>query len=155
MAYTMIAERDNRKVRKQRESALIVLANARVMESEGWKVVILDDEGADLDPTEFEARLAQKFSSWYQIKPHQVTAPRLAGGEAEADEFEPETLVAAELAAEEFEAQELGADEFEADESELREVDEADFEDEDSDLNGADLETAEFEDELADIERAK
>src|SRR5581483_1546788 len=55
MAYTMIAERNNQKVRKQRESALIVLANAEVMQSEGWQVVIVDNDGSDFEPRAFEA----------------------------------------------------------------------------------------------------
>ena len=45
MAYKMVAERDDQKVIKERASALIVLANARVWESEGWQVMITDAEG--------------------------------------------------------------------------------------------------------------
>ena len=61
MAYTMIAERNSQKVRKERESALIVLANARVMQSEGWQVVIVDSDGTDFDPRTFEASVAAVF----------------------------------------------------------------------------------------------
>ena len=76
MAYTMIAERNNQKVRKQRESALMVLANAQVMQSEGWQVVIVDNDGSDFEPRAFEASLAERFS-WYQVKPQPVVAPAL------------------------------------------------------------------------------
>lgn len=58
MAYTMVAERDNQKVTKERTSALILLANARVWASEGWQVVITDADGKQLDPGGFEQWLA-------------------------------------------------------------------------------------------------
>ena len=45
LAYTMVAERDDHKVTKERTSALILLANARVWASEGWQVVITDADG--------------------------------------------------------------------------------------------------------------
>src|ERR1700753_4280339 len=98
MAYTMIAERNNQKVRKQRESALIVLANARVMQSEGWQVVIVDEGGSDFEPRAFEASRAERFS-WYQVKPEPDVAPSPVV-ESEDEQFEVEALVAAELEAE-------------------------------------------------------
>ena len=58
MAYTMIAERETQTIRKQRESALIVLANAKAMQSEGWQVVITDQDGKAYAPTEFDQLLA-------------------------------------------------------------------------------------------------
>jgi hypothetical protein len=58
LAYTMVAERDNQKVTKERTSALILLANARVWASEGWQVVITDADGKQLDPAGFEQWLA-------------------------------------------------------------------------------------------------
>lgn len=153
MAYTMIAERDNQKVRKQRESALIVLANARLLESEGWQVVIVDDEGADFDVAEFEAGPAQQVTSWFRAKPQQVEAPATAtdaGIFTEQDEVE--AAIAAELAAEEREARDVTV-------SELREFDEAGFEGpapgaidvadlelEDSEIENLELEDLEFED---------
>jgi hypothetical protein len=154
MAYTMIAERNNQTVRKQRESALIVLANALLLQSEGWQVVIADDNGADLDPRAFEASLARKFS-WYEVKPEPVLAapPSLA---LEDDEFEPDTfetetletdaLVAAALDDEDQEADDLETDDPDADELEsaelpLHQVDEADFDD-DADFDEDNLEDA-------------
>jgi hypothetical protein len=50
----MVAERDNQRVTKERTSALILLANARVWTSEGWQVSITDSDGKALDPAGFE-----------------------------------------------------------------------------------------------------
>jgi hypothetical protein len=135
MAYTMIAERNNHKIRKQRESALIVLANAQMMQSEGWHVVIVDADGTDFDPREFEASVAQKFS-WYQVKPEPIAAPSPTAEPAD-EELESETLVAAALEAEDLEAEEL-----EGTELALHDVDEADFEEFDLEDEDADLEEA-------------
>ena len=63
MAYTMVAERDNQKVTKERTSALILLANARVWASEGWQVVITDADGKELDPAGFDKWLAPADAS--------------------------------------------------------------------------------------------
>jgi hypothetical protein len=164
MAYTMIAERNHQTVRKQRESALIVLANARAMESEGWQVVIHDGDGGDFDPAQFEATLAQKFSSWYQIKPQPAARSEPAAAivdQPEADEFESETLVAAELAAEELEAHEMAAEELDTDESELHEVDETEFEEAALALDEVESDDAEFDEvefdetEMDDLELAE
>ncbi len=135
MAYTMIAERNNQKIRKQRESALIVLANARVMQSEGWQVVIVDDEGSDFEPRAFEASLAERFS-WYQVKPEPVMAPLAA--EPADEQLEAEALVAAELEAEEHEAEAR-----ESTEADIRDVDEFDFDE--PELDDADLEEVDHE----------
>jgi hypothetical protein len=144
MAYTMIAERNDLKVRKQRESALIVLANARVMQSEGWHVVIVDESGSNFEPRQFEASIAERFS-WYQVKPEPVAAPSPA--EPVYDDFETEAVVAAELEAEDLEAEKL-----ESSALALRDVDEADFDEPDfdaTDLDETELEELEFEgDEL-------
>ena len=123
MAYTMIAERDSLKIRKQRESALIVLANAKVMESEGWQVVITDEDGKSLPLAEFEAGMSQRFSSWYKptsrpVVPTTVPAPNMFGPSEAQTETEAEAIVAAELAAE---AEETAG-------SEIQQVDEDDFE---------------------------
>lgn len=137
MAYTMIAERDNQKVRKQRESALIVLANARVLKNEGWQVVIVNDEGKDFNLAAFEAGLAQKFSSWFEATAQDASSP--ADG-AETIPDAAEALVAAELVAEAMEAEE----------HELQEVDENDFDD----LEGEDVEREPLQAEPADAEQA-
>jgi hypothetical protein len=143
MAYTMIAERDNQKVRKQRESALIVLANALMLQSEGWQVVIVDGDGTDFEPRAFEASLAKRFS-WYQVKPEPVAAPALVD-----EQLESEALVAAALEAEDIEAEELERAELEIQDIDESDFDEADFDE--ADRQEAMLEDTE-EDELAEIE---
>ncbi len=62
MAYRMVAERDDQKVIKERASALILLANARVWESEGWQVMITDAEGKEFDPAGFEKLLGPGYT---------------------------------------------------------------------------------------------
>ncbi|WP_315755686.1 MULTISPECIES: hypothetical protein [unclassified Bradyrhizobium] len=125
MAYTMVAEREQQTIRKQRESALIVLANAQVMEAEGWQVVITDEDGNSLPLAEFEAGISQKFSSWYKAKqrpvvPTTIPAPNLFSTPAN-DDAEPEAVVAAELAAEQVETAEVQ-------EAPVQEIAEDDFE---------------------------
>jgi len=142
MAYTMIAERNSQKVRKERESALIVLANARVMQSEGWQVVIVDSDGTDFDPRTFEASVANRFS-WYEAKPEPVI-PEVAAPANE--ELESEALVAAVLEAEDLEAEEL-----ENAELALHGVDEADFDDPDLEDEDTELEMA----NLAELDEAE
>jgi len=39
-------------------SVLIAIAKARVWTSEGWQVVIMDEEGRTLEPGEFDKLLA-------------------------------------------------------------------------------------------------
>jgi len=63
----MVAKRDDQTVRKQRASTLIVMANARVFESEGWDITIIDADGNEFDPAGFEQSQAQA-SSWLQAK---------------------------------------------------------------------------------------
>ena len=58
MAYTMIAERENEKVRVERESRLVIAAKARIWASEGWKVVVTDGEGKTYQAADFERLLA-------------------------------------------------------------------------------------------------
>jgi hypothetical protein len=150
MAYTMIAERNNQKVRKERESALIVLANARVMQSEGWQVVIVDSEGTDFDPRTFEASVANKFS-WYEVKPEPVVREAAAEPAYAYEQLEAEALVAAELAAEDLEA----AEALDSAGVELPAVAETDFDEPELDDEDADLEVAdraELEDELEEME---
>ncbi|MGX9424667.1 MULTISPECIES: hypothetical protein [Bradyrhizobium] len=54
----MIAERDNEKVKVERQSSLIIVAKARVFASAGWQVVITDKEGKSYAPAEFDRLLA-------------------------------------------------------------------------------------------------
>ena len=54
----MIAERENEKVRVERESRLVIAAKARIWASEGWKVVVTDGEGKTYQPADFEKLLA-------------------------------------------------------------------------------------------------
>jgi hypothetical protein len=68
VAYRMIAERNDQKVVKERASALIVLANARVWESEGWQVMITDADGAEFDPAGFEKLLGPGYT-WSPQEP--------------------------------------------------------------------------------------
>ncbi|MGJ5179099.1 hypothetical protein ACQR16_12585 [Bradyrhizobium oligotrophicum] len=130
MAYTMIAERESQKIRKQRESALIVIANAQVMEAEGWTVVITDEDGNSQQLAEFEAGLSEKFASWYRpksrpVEPTTIPAPNMFTAPAD-DDAAPEAVVAAELAAEQVETaaaevpeivQEIAEDDFETTET--------------------------------------
>lgn len=58
MAYHIIAIRENEKVSCERNSVLIAIAKARVWASEGWQVVITDEEGNTLEPAEFDKLLA-------------------------------------------------------------------------------------------------
>lgn len=74
MAYMMVAERENHTIRKERQSALIVLANARVWESEGWQVTITDATGKEFDPAGFENVLAQANASSLQAMPSSAKA---------------------------------------------------------------------------------
>ena len=57
MAYKMIAERDNEKIKIERRSSLVIVAKARVWASEGWKVVITDADGKSYAPA-FDRLLA-------------------------------------------------------------------------------------------------
>ena len=148
MAYTMIAEREHHKIRKQRESALIVLANAQVMEAEGWKVVITDEDGNSQPLAEFEASISQKFASWYKPKcqpplPTTVLVPNVFAL-PQAGDSDAEAIVAAELAAEEVETATAEVDQ-------VPEIAEDDFETAD-DANAAPVEAAEHKDSTVEAE---
>lgn len=96
MAYTMVAKRDDQKVSKQRNSALIVMASARIWESEGWDITVTDTDGNEFDLAGFEETLALT-SSWLQ--PRHVPAPEVQPAEPlepneEAAELEVEPTVA-------------------------------------------------------------
>jgi hypothetical protein len=58
LAYKMIAERDNEKIKIERTSSLVIVAKARVWASEGWKVVITDADGKSYAPADFDRLLA-------------------------------------------------------------------------------------------------
>lgn len=58
LAYKMIAERDNEKYSFARESRLLIVAKAKVWASEGWRVVITDQDGKAYAPPEFDQLLA-------------------------------------------------------------------------------------------------
>src|SRR5215470_505893 len=58
LAYKMIAERDNEKCSYARESRLLIVAKAKVWASEGWQVVITDQDGKAYTPPEFDQLLA-------------------------------------------------------------------------------------------------
>ena len=58
MAYKLIAERDNEKIKIERTSSLVIVAKARVWASEGWKVVITDADGKSYAPADFDRLLA-------------------------------------------------------------------------------------------------
>jgi hypothetical protein len=50
----MVAERDNAKYSFDRESRLLIVAKAKVWVSEGWQVVITDQDGKAYAPPEFD-----------------------------------------------------------------------------------------------------
>lgn len=54
----MIAERTGEKVTVERESCLIIVAKARIWESEGWKVLITDGEGKTYRAADLEKLFA-------------------------------------------------------------------------------------------------
>lgn len=54
LAYRMVAERDNEKCSFDRESRLLIVAKAKVWASEGWRVVITDQDGKAYAPAEFD-----------------------------------------------------------------------------------------------------
>jgi hypothetical protein len=56
--YKMVAERENEKVKVERESSLVIAAKARIFASEGWQVVITDPDGKSFAPAEFDRLLA-------------------------------------------------------------------------------------------------
>ena len=57
MPYIIVAEKDNAKVTIERTSLLIAVAKARVWADEGWHVVVADNDGKPLDPTELDKLL--------------------------------------------------------------------------------------------------
>jgi hypothetical protein len=72
-------QRENQKIRNERNSALIALANAHVWASEGWQVTITDADGKEFDPAGFESSLAQSHTS----SPQTINLPAQAAQPAE------------------------------------------------------------------------
>lgn len=105
MAYKMVAERDDQKVIKERASALIVLANARVWESEGWQVMITDTEGKEFDPAGFEKLLGPGYA-WSPQEPLALSPQYQAMALVPQTDLVPEAELAPE--AEEASTEEAG-----------------------------------------------
>jgi len=108
----MVAERDDQKVTKQRTSALILLANARVWASEGWQVEITDADGKQLDPAGFENWLTPVESS--PLQPESSTAHAVDEASAEAPDASAETERPAETAEDVAEGSERSFESLEA-----------------------------------------
>jgi hypothetical protein len=70
----MVATRENQTIRNQRNSALFVLANARVWASEGWQVTITDADGRQFDAAGFESVVTPAIAS----APRTTDVPDLA-----------------------------------------------------------------------------
>jgi hypothetical protein len=132
----MVAERDNQRVTKERTSALILLANARVWASEGWQVSITDADGKELDSAGFENWLGPLEAS--PLQPLHV-APLEAP-------HEQDLSAEAELAADDAEAREP----HQARASE--EVESEDFESEEAEGERAEAEDYEAEDYYEDLD---
>src|SRR5215475_1957722 len=99
LAYTMVAERENQTIKKQRASALIMLANARVWESEGWRVMITDTDGKEFNPAAFAEFLGPGFS-WSPQQPLSVAPSyyEAVPSSPEHEDFSEETEQTAEPA---------------------------------------------------------
>lgn len=144
MAYTMVAERDNQRVTKERTSALILLANARVWASEGWQVSITDADGKELDSAGFENWLGpmeasplqplhaapleapheQDLSAELDAEGHEAREPyeARASEEVESEGFESEEAEGEHAEAEDYEAEDYYED-LDAPERELEDHD--------------------------------
>jgi hypothetical protein len=115
----MVAERDNQRVTKERTSALILLANARVWASEGWQVSITDADGKELDSAGFENWLGPMEASPLQpLHAAPLEAPHEQDLSAEAEQ-------AAEEADESYEAQ--ASEEAEAEDAESEDAESEDY----------------------------
>jgi hypothetical protein len=75
LAYKMVAERDNQIFTRERSSAYIVLANARVWASEGWQVKIIDGDGKEFGPAEFEDFVSAKHKTPVRAIAEALTTP--------------------------------------------------------------------------------
>ena len=128
MAYRLVAERDNQRVTKERTSALILVANARVWASEGWQVSITDSDGREFDPASFEHWLGPLEASPLQpvnAAPSEEPQETQSAPEAElpieaseksdtaeeAEHIEPQELETQGLEIQELESEELESEE--------------------------------------------
>jgi hypothetical protein len=152
VAYRMVAERDDQKVIKERASGLIVLANARVWESEGWQVIITDAEGKEFDPAGFEKLLGPGYA-WSPQEPLSLSPQyRMMAIAPQAEEISAAEAEQAADAAPESEVETLEADSFD----ELESIEETEHDEELAPLEETDEyddfepydETEELEDEL-------
>ncbi|MCP9628623.1 hypothetical protein NML43_16135 [Rhodopseudomonas palustris] len=66
LPYTVTAIRNDEKMQSVRSSALIALAKARVWESEGWRVAIVDPDGREHDVAQLDELTS--------FKPEKLTA---------------------------------------------------------------------------------
>jgi hypothetical protein len=92
----MVAERNDQKIIKERASALIVLANARVWESEGWQVKITDADGAEFDPAGLEKVLGPGYN-WSPQEPLSLS-PQYQAMELTPANLMPQNLTPHDLA---------------------------------------------------------
>ncbi len=125
----MVAERDNQRVTKERNSALILLANARVWASEGWQVSITDADGKEFDPAAFEnwlgpleaSPLQPIHAAPFEEPQESQSAPPEAELPVEASENSDMAEDAEHVETQELEAQELEAQQLEAQQLETEE----------------------------------
>jgi hypothetical protein len=71
----MIAERDDQTITRERSSSYIVLANARILASEGWQVKITDGDGKQFGPAEFEDFVSAKHKTPVRAIAEALTTP--------------------------------------------------------------------------------
>jgi len=64
LAYKISAARENEKMESERASSLIAVAKARIWASEGWQVVITDQDGREFNPAQFD-----DLSPWKRAAP--------------------------------------------------------------------------------------
>jgi hypothetical protein len=128
LAYRLVAERDNQRVTKERTSALILVANARVWASEGWQVSITDSDGKEFDPASFEHWLGpleasplQPVNAASSEEPQEtqsapeaelpIEASEKSDTAEEAEHIEPQELETQGLEIQDLESEELESEE--------------------------------------------
>lgn len=144
----MVAERDNQRVTKERTSALILVANARVWASEGWQVSITDADGKEFDPAGFENWLGPIEASPLQpLHAVPLEAPQeLAAAEAELTAEESDEVQETDQVQTSYQAQEsYQAEDSEEAEAEEVESEDAEFEDYYEDLDAPERALADHE----------
>jgi hypothetical protein len=70
MSYKIVATKEDETMRWARQSLLIAAAKARVWASEGWQVVVTDDEARTLDLADFE--------KLFELEPRSSSDPEIA-----------------------------------------------------------------------------